>query len=1533
MSILHDAALAAKVPDSDLQSVKDWLVGQLTAQEHSKLEQGGHTKHQIPLRRVFIDLPVSRNLSEAIADRSLFLENLLQSPSIPLDRVRKESPSDVEESKESIGSIMPKKYKFSASLLIGGPGQGKSTLGQIASQIHRANLLRPHKHELHLSQRALVESFFDKNAALEPLSPKQLSLPIQITLPELSTWLSKNDLSRDLPLIYYFIGELPSARSVKLNVHSLRTLMMHLPLLVIFDGFDEVGAQEDRKRVVNEIRHFLSDLALIGAEAQVIATTRPQGYTGELSLIGLPLNSHFLTPLSTEEALTYARKLIEAKINGEDERAKMLLRMDEASKDQSTSRLLTSPLQVTILAALVQQIGRAPRERWNLFHRYFRYAYEREIERETYASNLLATFRPQIERIHARLGLLLQIEAEKAGGASARMSRGELLQVIHDVLLEDEFGPSERNRMAEAILQAAGQRLVFIVEPELGSFGFEIRSLQEFMAAWAITSGRDAIVSARIKALGNAAIFRNVLLFVTSRLFSESSYLRDFVIEELCPSSRNVSDRSISYAKSRSILALEILEEGAVQVQPKYARMLTEIAAELLDVPAERQHVRLASVITNETKKVLISAIEEYLKGLMPAQEKFGAWLCLTKLIAQEVPEAKKLGEIYFPSGENAQRIISLARAYGTMSLWLLEKAEQHALYVAGDSFVSSIILKHRDPKSWAEWIACTLESSPRSSQAHYIWADSINDDIVPIKEPEYEPPRAWVAFIDYLRFSYDPNSEKLARFIESVANNLPQHWSRLEWNKLWPTKAAIESANSPSDLQNIAQLARKGVLGDKSLWVNAQKKWIAKWKFAVPLDNIKLPWDAKALGKVPPVLLIPRFALGDALEDIAYLEQAFKLLTQHESGGLRRWLALLCARCVLYLKKEQVPVDKVRFLLEYFPSESSILLFPKLSAMRTDEWIERVCNYFTVCGFNGQIGPETVVAGRKNRRKIDSRLLKAAALCITKDVIDYSFGDDRDFSEFAQTIGNFKPEDEDDQLSLAILKLYSGTLNETSDDWLVGQINDLPDAMLRSCVHAIYARRLSAERQIKLLTAIYPKTSSDQKLKHDVIILLNGAIASMKSGLSHSDTLADLQLLPRQTAAGSESEMTSGEPVVVNKIELDGVGRFRKFEGCFAPPKAGAGQWCVIIGRNGAGKTTLLRAITVALRNVNDSSLWPGRIWQRQWLTKLESPTDFIKEGRIRIELNKLEPLNTYIIAGSQLHFSQMPIHNTARQVPIFAYGCRRGGALGGNNREVDLSEAAEVATLLDDSASLIHAETWIKDLDGEANRNPRASALYSTVRRALCELIEVEDIFVESRRVWVRETNRPTILFSELSDGYLASAGWFVDLVARWLELAEKNSWNIHEDFMMEMTGLVLIDEIDLHLHPKWQVEIIQRTKRLLPKMSFIVTTHNALTLVGANSDEIWVLEDSEAGEPQARTVREPAVLMSGGELFQKYFGIEDIYPAEVGRAVQDFFFLTGLKNLTSAQQQELQVAKEKMLNSGIVGLKKAVDAIVEN
>jgi len=99
------------------------------------------------------------------------------------------------------------------------------------------------------------------------------------------------------------------------------------------------------------------------------------------------------------------------------------------------------------------------------------------------------------------------------------------------------------------------------------------------------------------------------------------------------------------------------------------------------------------------------------------------------------------------------------------------------------------------------------------------------------------------------------------------------------------------------------------------------------------------------------------------------------------------------------------------------------------------------------------------------------------------------------------------------------------------------------------------------------------------------------------------------------------------------------------------------------------------------------------------------------------------------------------------------------------------------------------------------------------------------------------------------ELSDGYKNTLSMVADIAYR---MAVLNPWLL-DQVLSETTGIVLIDEIDLHLHPQWQQRIIGDLRTIFPKVQFIVSTHAPLVINSVKKENLLILTDQQASEPQ--------------------------------------------------------------------------------
>jgi predicted ATP-binding protein involved in virulence len=111
--------------------------------------------------------------------------------------------------------------------------------------------------------------------------------------------------------------------------------------------------------------------------------------------------------------------------------------------------------------------------------------------------------------------------------------------------------------------------------------------------------------------------------------------------------------------------------------------------------------------------------------------------------------------------------------------------------------------------------------------------------------------------------------------------------------------------------------------------------------------------------------------------------------------------------------------------------------------------------------------------------------------------------------------------------------------------------------------------------------------------------------------------------------------------------------------------------------------------------------------------------------------------------------------------------------------------------------------------------------------------------------------------LFFHQLSDGFRNTITLVADLAYRCVQLNRQ----LGEDAVKETPGVVLIDEIDMHLHPNWQKRIVGDLKRIFPKVQFIATTHSPFVVQSLEADELINLEEKVNTAPKQFTLGEVA------------------------------------------------------------------------
>ncbi|MEH2071941.1 MAG: AAA family ATPase [Nostoc sp.] len=211
-------------------------------------------------------------------------------------------------------------------------------------------------------------------------------------------------------------------------------------------------------------------------------------------------------------------------------------------------------------------------------------------------------------------------------------------------------------------------------------------------------------------------------------------------------------------------------------------------------------------------------------------------------------------------------------------------------------------------------------------------------------------------------------------------------------------------------------------------------------------------------------------------------------------------------------------------------------------------------------------------------------------------------------------------------------------------------------------------------------------------------------------------------------------------------------------------------------------------------------------------------------------------------------------------------------------------------------------------EDLENERRRdNPdyRDKQL-EAVRQSISSLIpEFSNLRVQRSplRMTVRKQGEELII-NQLSDGEKCLLAMVGDL-ARRLAIANPGLTE-----PLEGEGVVLIDEIELHLHPKWQREIIPALTRTFPNCQFIVTTHSPQVISQVKPEGIYILEKTDEGviakKPESSFGRD------SNRILEDLMGVPE-RPREIKESLLELFRLIDAGNLEGARQLRQQLANE--------------------
>lgn len=348
-----------------------------------------------------------------------------------------------------------------------------------------------------------------------------------------------------------------------------------------------------------------------------------------------------------------------------------------------------------------------------------------------------------------------------------------------------------------------------------------------------------------------------------------------------------------------------------------------------------------------------------------------------------------------------------------------------------------------------------------------------------------------------------------------------------------------------------------------------------------------------------------------------------------------------------------------------------------------------------------------------------------------------------------------------------------------------------------------------------------------------------------------------------------------------ISRVTLKNIRGFADLEFDLARNGENYAGWTVFTGDNGSGKSTLLKAIAIGLIGKDTArALQPSfHRWIREGATDEASiqlevvrcPDDdsLTDSGRrppiqfpakITLENGGKEPLlKTDIPPGKPKNYSapQRSIWSMdARGWFSCGYGPFRRvfGASPDATRQMVAPMTERFVTMFQEAASLAEVDLWLrhlshKALEGKQEEKMQLQLLLELLNDDLMPNQIVVDR-VDSDGLWLRDRNGVQLAWLEMSDGYRAALALLADIIRH---LFNKYGFDLliqgnvnNGKLSIARSGVVLIDEIDAHLHPEWQREIGFWLKRHFPNIQFLVTSHSPIICQAADDNGLFVLPE---------------------------------------------------------------------------------------
>ena len=360
--------------------------------------------------------------------------------------------------------------------------------------------------------------------------------------------------------------------------------------------------------------------------------------------------------------------------------------------------------------------------------------------------------------------------------------------------------------------------------------------------------------------------------------------------------------------------------------------------------------------------------------------------------------------------------------------------------------------------------------------------------------------------------------------------------------------------------------------------------------------------------------------------------------------------------------------------------------------------------------------------------------------------------------------------------------------------------------------------------------------------------------------------------------------------------------------------------NWQMLLGENGTGKSSVLQAVALCLGGADNFF----KLLKANNINPATLIKEKCKKAIIKVKVSGFIEPHVLTISHKEAMFSRTKNKTAAVnyegssltvngdkeakyvQFVLLGYGATRllprdsGGI---NNKDLNY---VRVNNLYDPFSPLISAQSWLLE---------QSSMIFDLSARLLKDLLALDEDTVFSKKkdkVIVSLNGQKTPLLA-LSDGFKSVIALSIDILAVAIKLWGNPS---------NAEGIVLLDELDCHLHPTWKMRIVTALKRAFPGMQFICTTHDPLCLRGLREGEVCVMEHGETGIELLDDLPNPADFRVEQLLTSAFFGLNSTQDPENEEVFDEYYALLALPERNDEQSQRLEELKIALKDRRYIG-----------